>query len=68
MSVKILKVNTPKLTIVEHKHDLTKKKINTLHSIINVAEQMKSKIKKDKRLSLEKTINEKFTKLRKRRL
>lgn len=54
-----------KLTIVEHKHDLTQKKIDTLHSVIKVAGQMKSKIKKDKRLSLEKTINEKFTKLRK---
>ncbi len=54
-----------KLTIVEHKHDLTKKKIDTLHSVINVATQMKQKIKKDKRLSLEKTINEKFIQLRK---
>ncbi len=54
-----------KLTIVEHKHDLTQKKIDTLHSVINVARQMKSKIKKDKRLSLEKTINEKFTQLKK---
>lgn len=54
-----------KLTIVEHKHDLTQKKIDTLHSVINVAKQMKSKIKKDKRLSLEKTINEKFTQLKK---
>jgi DNA sulfur modification protein DndD len=55
-----------KLTIVEHKHDLTQKKIDTLHSVIKVAGQMKSKIKKDKRLSLEKTINEKFTQLRKK--
>ena len=55
-----------KLTIVEHKHDLTQKKIDTLHSVIKVAGQMKSKIKKDKRLSLEKTINEKFMKLRKK--
>ncbi|MFC2073782.1 hypothetical protein ACFLR3_00880 [Campylobacterota bacterium] len=54
-----------KLTIVEHKHDLTQKKIDTLHSVINVAREMKSKIKKDKRRSLEKTINEKFTQLRK---
>ena len=54
-----------KLSIVEHKHDLTQKKIDTLHSVINVARQMKSKIKKDKRLSLEKTINEKFSKLKK---
>jgi DNA sulfur modification protein DndD len=54
-----------KLTIVEHKHDLTQKKIDTLQSIIKVAGQMKSKIKKDKRLSLEKTINEKFTRLKK---
>jgi len=54
-----------KLTIVEHKHDLTQKKIDTLHSVIKVAREMKSKIKKDKRLSLEKTINEKFTQLRK---
>ena len=55
-----------KLTIVEHKHDLTQKKIDTLHSVIKVAGQMKIKIKKDKRLSLEKTINEKFTQLRKK--
>jgi len=54
-----------KLTIVEHKQDLTQKKIDTLHSVINVARQMKSKIKKDKRFSLEKTINEKFSKLKK---
>ncbi len=54
-----------KLTIVEHKQDLTQKKIDTLNSVINVARQMKSKIKKDKRFSLEKTINEKFSKLKK---
>lgn len=54
-----------KLTIVEHKHDLTQKKIDTLQSVIKVAGQMKSKIKKDKRFSLEKTINEKFTRLKK---
>ena len=55
-----------KLTIIEHKHDLTQKKIDTLHSVIKVAAQMKSKIKKDKRLSLEKTINEKFIQLKKK--
>lgn len=54
-----------KLTIVEHKHDLTKKKIDTLYAVIKVAKEMKSKIKKDKRQSLEKTINEKFQQLRK---
>jgi len=54
-----------KLTIVEHKHDLTKKKIDTLTAVIKVAKQMKSKIKKDKRKSLEKTINKKFQQLRK---
>ncbi|MFA6188341.1 MAG: hypothetical protein WC680_03580 [Sulfuricurvum sp.] len=62
---KTLKSEYDRLTIVEHQHELTQKKIGTLHSVINVARQMKSKIKKDKRLSLEKTINEKFSKLRK---
>lgn len=62
---KELKSEYSKLTIVEHKHNLTQKKIDTLHAVINVAKQMKSKIKKDKRLSLEKTINEKFTQLKK---
>jgi len=62
---KCLNSEYAKLTIVEHKHDLTQKKIDTLHSVINVAIEMKNKIKKDKRLSLEKTINEKFTQLRK---
>lgn len=62
---KTLKSEYDRLTIVEHQHELTQKKINTLNAVINVARQMKSKIKKDKRLSLEKTINEKFSKLRK---
>lgn len=62
---KTLKSDYDRLTIVEHQLELTQKKIGTLHSVINVARQMKSKIKKDKRLSLEKTINEKFSKLRK---
>lgn len=62
---KTLKSEYDRLTIVEHQHELTQKKIGTLHSVINVARQMKSKIKKDKRLSLEKTINEKFSKLKK---
>ena len=62
---KILNSEYAKLTIVEHKHELTQKKIDALHGVINVSKQMKSKIKKDKRLSLEKTINEKFSKLKK---
>lgn len=62
---KTLKSEYDRLTIVEHQHELVQKKIDTLHSVINVATLMKNKIKKDKRLSLEKTINEKFTKLRK---
>lgn len=62
---KTLKSEYDRLTIVEHQHELTQKKIDTLNAVINVARQMKSKIKKDKRLSLEKTINEKFSKLRK---
>jgi DNA sulfur modification protein DndD len=62
---KTLRSEYDRLTIVEHQHELTRKKIDTLNAVINVARQMKSKIKKDKRLSLEKTINEKFSKLRK---
>ena len=62
---KALNSEYAKLTIVEHKHELTQKKIEALQGVINVAKQMKSKIKKDKRLSLEKTINEKFTQLKK---
>ncbi len=62
---KTLNSEYAKLTIVEHKHELTQKKIEALHGVINVSRQMKSKIKKDKRLSLEKMINEKFSQLKK---
>ena len=62
---KTLESEYAKLTIVEHKQELTQKKIDTLQAVINVAKEMKKKIKKDKRASLEKTINEKFMQLKK---
>ncbi len=38
---KTLESEYAKLTIVEHKQELTQKKINTLQAVINVAKEMK---------------------------
>ncbi len=62
---KTLNSEYAKLTITEHKYALTQKKIEALKGVIEVSKQMKEKIKRDKRLSLEKSINEKFTRLKK---
>jgi DNA sulfur modification protein DndD len=62
---KILKSELSKLTISEHKNELINKKIEIYESIIKVAKEMKKKIKKEKRKSLEQSINEKFHYLKK---
>jgi DNA sulfur modification protein DndD len=62
---KRLKSDLARLTIHEHKTAITEKKIETLQAIIRVAEEMKKKIKKQKRQALEASINEKFHYLKK---
>lgn len=52
-------------SIKEHKNSLSKLKIESLESVIQVASQMKIKIKEDKKELLEKSINIKFNLLKK---
>ncbi|GEM_PF-1751106 len=60
-----LKGELAKLTIKEHKNNIANSKIKTLQSVIVVSLAMKKKIKKDKRINLEKSINIKFILLKK---
>ncbi len=62
---KELRKELGKITIQEHKNNIANAKISTLKSIIAVSSAMKKKIKIDKRVSLEHSINAKFKQLRK---
>jgi len=62
---KTLHSELARLTIKEHKNALISKKIEALNGIIEVANKLKSKIKREKRKSLEISINEKFHLLKK---
>jgi len=54
-----------RISIKEHKNSLAKLKIKSLKSVIEVASQMKTKIKEDKKEILETSINIKFNLLKK---
>lgn len=62
---KVLRSEMSKLSIAEHKNELTTTKLNTLHSVISVSRLMKQRIKTEKRAALEEEINAKFNLLKK---
>ena len=62
---KAIKSELSKLSIAEHKNELIMTKLNTLQSVMSVSRLMKQRIKTDKRAALEKSINDKFSLLKK---